>query len=153
MKKLTIIGVLVVSLLGTLFHFMYEWIPLFIFPMNESIFEHCKLIIFPFLIFYLCCIPFYKEDKGELISYFVSAIFLSIAIIIVGYYTYSGIIGYDIDAVNIILYYISVLIGFILIYKKKTFVSFSNSVIFLLIMIILVTVFSFYPPSLSFFKG
>ncbi|MDE5856157.1 MAG: hypothetical protein K2H06_03825, partial [Anaeroplasmataceae bacterium] len=80
-------------------------------------------------------------------------IFLSIAIIIVGYYTYSGIIGYDIDAVNIILYYISVLIGFILIYKKKTFVSFSNSVIFLLIMIILVTVFSFYPPSLSFFKG
>ncbi|MDE6408507.1 MAG: hypothetical protein K2K48_06640 [Anaeroplasmataceae bacterium] len=153
MKKLTILGVLVVFSLGTLFHFMYEWVPFFIFPMNESIFEHCKLVLFPFLIFYLCCLPFYKENKGVLFSSFFSAILVSIAIIVIGYYTYSGILGYDIDAVNIILYYVAVLIGFLLIYKKKTFVSISNSVVFLLIMIVLFSVFSFYPPNLSFFKG
>lgn len=153
MKKLTIIGVLVVSILGTLFHFLYEWIPIFIFPMNESIFEHCKLILFPFIIYYFCCLPFYKEDKGVLFSSFISAILVSIMIIITFYYTYSGILGYDVDGVNICLYYIAVFIGFILIYKKKTFVSFSNSVVFLLIILILFTLFSFYPPNLGFFKG
>ncbi|MDE6660891.1 MAG: hypothetical protein K2J93_03580, partial [Anaeroplasmataceae bacterium] len=120
MKKLTIIGVLVVSILGTLFHFMYKWIPLFIFPMNESIFEHCKLILFPFIIYYLCCLFFYKEDKSRLFSSFVSAILVAIGIIITGYYTYSGILGFDVDAVNIILYYVAVIVGFVLIYKKKT---------------------------------
>lgn len=153
MKKLSIIGVLVVSALGTLFHFMYEWLPLYIFPMNESIFEHCKLILFPFLIYFLGAVFFYKEDKMQLFSSFFSAILISIAFMIVVYYTYSGILGYNVDAVNIILYYISVGIGFLLIYKKKTFVSFSNSVVFLLILFLLISIFSFYPPNLSFFMG
>ncbi|MDE6655489.1 MAG: hypothetical protein K2J85_00690, partial [Anaeroplasmataceae bacterium] len=108
MKKLTIIGVLVTSVLGTLFHFMYEWVPLLIFPINESIFEHCKLIIFPYLIFYFCSIPFYNEDKTALFSSFVSAIFTSLAIMIILYYTYSGFLGFNVDAVNIIIYYIAV---------------------------------------------
>ena len=71
--------------------------------------------------------------------------------VIVSYYTYSGFIGKNIDAVNIILYFIGVAIGFVLIYKKKTLFSFSNSVIFLFILLTLVTLFSFLPPNLSFF--
>lgn len=153
MKKLTIIGVLVVSALGTLFHFMYEWVPIFIFPSNESIFEHMKLIVFPFILYCLCCMPFYKEDRGQLFSFFVSAIFVSMSIVIVSYYTYSGFIGRNIDVVNILLYFVAIIVGFVLIYKKKTLVSFSNSVIFLIILCALITMFSFYPPSLSFFKA
>lgn len=153
MKKLTILGVLVVSALGTLFHFTYQWVPIFIFPSNESIFEHMKLIVFPFLLYFLGCLFFYKGDKASLFSSFVSAILTSILVVIVSYYTYSGFIGKNIDVVNIILYYVSILVGFIWIYKKKTLVSFSNSIIFLLVLFILVVVFSFYPPNLSFFRG
>lgn len=151
MKKLCIIGVLVVSALGTLFHFAYDLVPFFVFPQNESIFEHMKLIVFPFLIYYLGYLPFIKEKRGELFASFISAILLSMGFVIVSYYTYSGFIGKNIDAVNIILYFIGVAIGFVLIYKKKTLFSFSNSVIFLFILLTLVTLFSFWPPNLNFF--
>ncbi len=152
MKKLTLIGVLVVSALGTLFHFLYDWMPIFLFPKNESIFEHMKLILFPFLLYFIGCMFFFKGDKMALFSSFVSAILTSILVVIVSYYTYSGFIGKNIDWVNILIYFISIGVGFVWIYQKKTLVSFSNSVIFLLMLLILVGVFSFYPPNLSFFK-
>lgn len=152
MKKLAIIGFLSVSALGTLFHFMYEWLPIFIFPSSESIFEHMKLVLFPFLLFIATVLPFYKEDKGVLFSSCVTAIFISMATIIVSYYVYSGFLGFNVDAVNIILFYAGILVGFYFIYKKKTLISVSNSVIFLLIALILVVVFSFYPPDLGFFR-
>ena len=142
MKKLTIIGVLVVSALGTLFHFMYDWLPIIIFPQNESIFEHMKMVI---------SLPFYKGDSKELFASFFSAIIISMFFIITSFYTYSGFIGKSYDFINIILYYIAVGLGFILIYKKITLVQFSNSVIFAIILLALVILFSFYPPNLSFF--
>ena len=53
--KLEIIGFIFTSVLGTLMHFFYEWsndnsiVGLFC-PVNESPFEHLKLLFFPFLI-------------------------------------------------------------------------------------------------------
>ena len=99
------------------------------------------------------CLPFYKEDKKRLVSSFIFAIFVSIAFIIVAYYTYSGFLGFNVDAVNIILFYLAVLLGFFFIYKKMTPIGFSNGIIFLMILIILTVVFSYYPPDLSFFRG
>lgn len=55
MKKLkccTIIGIIFVLVLGTIFHFLYEWtennfvVGLFA-PINESVWEHMKLVFFP----------------------------------------------------------------------------------------------------------
>lgn len=48
LKKLKIIGVLVIFLLTVLYHFLYDWFPNPIFsvllPVNESIWEHMKLL-------------------------------------------------------------------------------------------------------------
>ena len=120
MKKISVIGFIVVGVLGALFHFAYEYVPLFIFPRNESIFEHTKLIIFPMLFYYLGLLFIRKIDKKRLFSSFITAILLGIGIIVVGYYTYSGIIGDNIDFINISLYYVAILCGFIVIYKEKT---------------------------------
>ena len=49
--SLTIARILSVSLLGTLLHFTYRWSgrnPL-IAPVNESVWEHMKLLFFPML--------------------------------------------------------------------------------------------------------
>ena len=52
----TIIGVIFVSAAGTLLHFVYSWtgnnsiIGLFA-PVNESTWEHMKLLYFPMLLF------------------------------------------------------------------------------------------------------
>ena len=54
LKKLKIINVVIFFLLSFLWHFMYDWLPCFFtsifFPVNESIWEHMK-IIFGVIIF------------------------------------------------------------------------------------------------------
>ena len=105
MKRLCIIGFIFVCLLGTLFHFMYDYVPIFIFPKNESIFEHTKLIVVPMLIYYFICFV-YKVDMVKLLSLFVRAILVVILFVVVSYYLYSGFLGFNIDVVNIIIYII-----------------------------------------------
>lgn len=151
MKKEALFGVLMVCAIGTLFHFIYNWIPIFIFPQNESIFEHTKLVIFPFIIYGIYYLIRNKQDRRITFSSLISAIFVAIAIIVMGYYTYSGFIGKNIDAVNIILYYIGVIGGFLVFYKKKTLFSFYNSIIYCMILFIMIVVWSYFPPDLAFF--
>ena len=95
---------------------------------------------------------FYNGDRGELIPSFFTAILASSFFIVSAYYTYSGFLGYNIDVVNIIIYYFSVILGFFIIYKKMTLFSFGNSVIFMIILFILVGVLTYYPPNLAFFR-
>ncbi|MDD7025196.1 MAG: DUF6512 family protein, partial [Oscillospiraceae bacterium] len=55
LKCYTITGILFVIITGTISHFVYEWsqnnfiLGLF-FPVNESTWEHMKLLFFPMLI-------------------------------------------------------------------------------------------------------
>ena len=53
-----IIGIIFVSAIGTLWHFVYEWsgqnfIVGFFFPVNESTWEHMKMLFFPMLLYSL----------------------------------------------------------------------------------------------------
>ena len=107
MKKLCIIGFLIVSILGVIFHFMYDYLPIFIFPKNESIFEHTKLIIIPMLI-YLFIVIFCVENKKKIFASFISAILIGVFITVVSYYTYYGMLGFSVDWLNIVIYFISV---------------------------------------------
>ncbi|WP_286082764.1 DUF6512 family protein, partial [Parablautia intestinalis] len=56
LKQYTAIGIIFVLLAGTLAHFVYDWsgnhavIGLFT-PVNESIWEHMKLLFFPMLLY------------------------------------------------------------------------------------------------------
>ncbi|MBQ3253766.1 MAG: hypothetical protein IJA65_04335, partial [Acholeplasmatales bacterium] len=77
-----IIGYIVVSILGVLFHFAYDFFKMdilkIIFPSNESIFEHTKLIIFPPLIYMIFDLFIYKNRKGVFQSYVTGVIVGSI---------------------------------------------------------------------------
>ena len=55
-RKHTLVGIIFTSLLGTLSHFLYEWtgyntIIGTVTPVNESIWEHLKLLFFPVVLF------------------------------------------------------------------------------------------------------
>ena len=72
LKKIKIISFFIIILLSVLFHFLYEWFPniifSIIFPVNESIWEHMKLLysgfiiwgIFEYIILKKCNITFYN---------------------------------------------------------------------------------------------
>ena len=56
LKAYTIVGFFFVLILGTLFHFLYEWtnqcyIVGFFAPVSESVWEHMKLLFFPMLLY------------------------------------------------------------------------------------------------------
>ena len=54
LKKWKVISVILIFLFSSLFHFIYDWFPTFFtslfFPVNESIWEHNKIIVMSFLV-------------------------------------------------------------------------------------------------------
>ena len=154
-------GFAVVSLLGTVLHFLYEWLgePLWVAPfsgVNESTWEHMKLLFFPMLIFAVFQSFFFREYGGFWcikLRGILSGLF-SIPIL---FYTYNGAIEKSPDWLNIVIFFISVAISFC--YETKLFrsgkvkcKSTKLAITVLIVVITLFVTFTFYPPSLGIFR-
>ncbi|MHA1185824.1 MAG: DUF6512 family protein [Candidatus Heimdallarchaeota archaeon] len=83
--------------LGTLFHFMYDWIqwpPIgWLFPVSESMWEHTKLGFWPAILLYGIEFGFYGRKVKKFIIAKVEAIFVSIIAMLAFYYTVQGAFG------------------------------------------------------------
>ncbi len=146
--------------MGTLGHFLYEISGKkmgigFFFPVNESTWEHLKLLFYPALVYFGAeYILNYKNNKNY-ISASVISIFIGITSIIVLFYTYQGVIGRNIDFINISIYYISVIITlvfqYILFKNHKCNCNQNLFLIPIILTVILFALFSFNPPKLGIF--
>ena len=82
-------------------------------------------------------------------------IIISMIFTIIAYYTYSGVIGKNIDVVNIIIFILAVIIGQYVSYKKLKSKFYCNNLVAIIILVIIYLyflVFTFYPPQLGLFK-
>lgn len=161
LKKWQIIVTIVCIILGIILHFTYEWslensIIGILSATNESTWEHLKLVFYPMYI--MAIIGYFiigKKYKNYWFSQ-LKGITLSMAFVIVVFYTYTGVIGKNISFIDIITFIISILIGEYVIYKtirnKKDFNREKISVIFLIILTLLFIVFTFYPPKIAIFE-
>ena len=111
-KSWQFITVIICIVLGIILHFIYEWsgenmlVGLFS-AVNESTWEHLKLLFYPMLLttiigyFYL----------GKSISSFLCAktigIIVAMCFTVVLFYTYTGILGTNVDFLNIAIFFIS----------------------------------------------
>ena len=116
-------GFAVTSLLGTILHFLYDLTnesPL-IAPfsaVNESTWEHMKLLFFPMLLFAIVQSFFYKNEpnfwciklKGTL---------MGLSLIPIIFYTYNGVIGKSPDWINIAIFFISAAVAYV--YETRKF--------------------------------
>ena len=88
MKKIKIIGIFLIFGLSVISHFMYEWFPndifSILFPVNESIWEHMKLIVTPVLVFSLIEYIIYLK-KGITFNNFILSYSISIILGIILY--------------------------------------------------------------------
>lgn len=155
------IGFVFVSVLGTLLHFVYDWtdkkiIASLFSGVNESTWEHMKLLFFPLFVFALIERFFFKERNDfwcvKLIGTLTGLLLMPII-----FYTYNGVFGQSPDWVNITIFFVSAAVVFILenqIFKnnilKCRFPSFAFSV--LCVIGLLFFVFTFYPPQIPLFK-
>ena len=118
-------GFAVTALGGTLLHFLYEWLgeAAWIAPfsgVNESTWEHMKLLFWPMLAFAVAQ-RFFFGDRRDFWCVKLRGILLGLILIPVIFYTYNGAIGKSPDWVNIAIFFIAAALVFI--YETRRFRS------------------------------
>lgn len=86
LKTIKVIGVFGIFLLCFLFHFLYEWLPnsLFsiFFPVNESIWEHMKLIYTSFVVYGIIDYILLNKNKIQFNNFLLQLFIIPIIAII-----------------------------------------------------------------------
>lgn len=120
-----LIGFGVTSLGGTLLHFLYEWLgeAKWIAPfsgINESTWEHMKLLFWPMFI-YAMVESFFFREREDFWCVKVRGILIGITLIPIIFYTYNGVIGKSPDWINIAIFFICAATAYI--YETRMFKS------------------------------
>ena len=156
-----IFGFAVTVLCGTILHFLYDWLggALWIAPfssVNESTWEHMKLLFWPMFIYAAFESLFFKGYRNFRCVKLYS-ILIGIFSIPLIYYGYNGVIGKSPDFINISIFFISAAIAFIysaLALKKCDASCRSKGLDFVLLCSIslLFVIFTFKTPTLNIFR-
>lgn len=161
-----VIGIIFIFGLGALWHFIYQWsgncgIIGLIAPINESVWEHIKLSLFPTIMWWVLAYFLFKNkieiNKNRwflaMLTSLISAIILMPSI----YYLYNS--GFNINnfIVDIILFLIVTILSQLMawhvyIHARSTF-PFWISITFALIIIMAFAVLSIHPLSLPIFNS
>ena len=156
-----LMGFAVTALGGTLLHFLYDWFggALWIAPfsgVNESTWEHMKLLFWPMFIFAIVQNFFFRERK-DFWCVKLRGISLGLMLIPIIFYTYNGAIGKSPDWLNIAIFFISAAVAYV--YETR---QFNNKTIFckcpkrafgvLCMIAVLFVIFTFITPEIGIFK-
>ena len=153
-------GFAVTSLLGTLLHFMYDWSgeAVWIAPfsgVNESTWEHMKLLFWPML-FFAIFESFFFKDYEDFWRVKLRGILIGLSLIPLIFYVYNGVIGKSPDWVNISIFFISAAIAYAYEWRhlkicKNEYESSRYPLIILLVIALLFVTFTFNTPRLGIF--
>ena len=155
-----LIGFSVAALGGTLLHFLYAWLgeAAWIAPfsgVNESTWEHMKLLFWPMLLFAIVQSAFFRE-RGDFWCVKLRGILLGLGLIPVLFYTYNGVIGKSPDWLNIAIFFASAAIAYA--YEARRFKkgvpckSARLAIGLLVALAVLFAVFTFATPVLGIFR-
>lgn len=102
---------------GTLLHFLYEWTggSMLAAPfsgVNESTWEHMKLLYWPLFLFALVQRLYFREQKNYWCVK-LPEILLGLILIPVLFYTYNGAFGQSPDWINIAIFYVTAAVVFL----------------------------------------
>ncbi|MBO5733486.1 MAG: hypothetical protein J6R66_01170 [Clostridia bacterium] len=166
MKKLLkgwqIGGFIFTVVAGVILHFLFDWTnkSVIVAPfsaVNESIWEHMKLLFFPMLVFAFVESGYIGKDYESFWCTKLIGIVLGTVLIPVLYYTINGVLGTTPDWVNIAIFVVSVAIGYLaetLILKKGNLSckSPAGAIAVLIAVAILFVVFTFATPQIPIFQ-
>ena len=149
---------LLTSLAGTGLHFLFDWIPTpltaLISPINESVWEHLKLLFWPMLAGAVF-LSRKAQNKERFWSSFFIALLATPALLLAIFYGLKAI-GIESTALDITLYYICMFFGYYLarwIYRKKKPEKVGGFVLmFLILYVASLVLFTFAAPDLPIFR-
>ena len=104
---------------GILLHFVYDWsggnqIAAAFSGVNESTWEHMKLLFFPVFLFTVVQVCVMARNYPNLLAVRAVSILVGLALIPILFYTYTGVLGYSISWVNIGIFALAALGMFLL---------------------------------------
>lgn len=155
-------GFLFTSVLGTFLHFLFDLtggsvLAALFSAVNESIWEHMKLLFYPMILFALVEYFVWGKQRQDFWCRKAEGIFPALFLIPVVYYTYTGILGISADWFNITIFFLAA--GFA--FRRET-LSFlgenpclltpAASVFLLLLMAAGFTLLTFHPVKIPFFR-
>ena len=149
---------LLTSLAGTALHFLYDVLPTpltaLISPINESVWEHLKLLFWPMLVGALF-LSRKKENKERFWSAFFIALLAAPALLLLSFYSLKAF-GIESTALDITLYYICMFFGYWLargLYTKGKPEKIGGIALMLLILYVSsLVLFTFAAPDLPIFR-
>ena len=157
-KKFVIINTIVTFLLGFIVHGMYTWFPSFItsiFPVNESLYEHVKLVYLSPILSVLIVGIFYHYKINNIFYGMLISIIFNILFFYMLYLPIYYLLGNSM-IMTLIVYFISIVASnyiYYLIIERRYLRNYNLiSLIISILGIIFLTYFSYYPPRVDFFK-
>ena len=156
-------GMVFTFFFGVLLHFVYDWsrnslLVAFIAPTNESLFEHLKLLLTPFLLWALVEYAYYGQYMHAFVPGKVIGLWLGFLLMIGLHLLYTSLLGKSVVWVDIGIFAVAVFAAFIVAEFCMTLEFFDLAgleVLFdaLLVLTFMVfAVFTVYPPHHWFFR-
>lgn len=161
LKKYTIIGIIWGLIAGTLSHFLYDWtknnyIVGFFTPVNESVWEHIKLLFFPALLYSLVMIVKFRPKYPCITSALCFGILTGALCIPLFFYAYTYVLGKNFLILDIGTFILSTGIAFWLSYKltlSRRLESYTPLLCILVCMLFAAFfLFTYHPPNLTLFQ-
>ena len=155
-------GFIFTGILGTFLHFLFDStggsiLAAFFSAVNESIWEHMKLLYYPMLLFALIEYYFWGKNDKPFWCIKLMGFLFGLMLIPMLYYTYTGILGVSADWFNITIFFLAAGAAFCLetkLFQSKFSCPFPSGLAFVLICLVAVifTVLTFAPPQIPFFQ-
>ena len=161
MKKWQLGGFLFTSVVGTLLHFLFEWtgeniLAALFSAVNESIWEHMKLLFYPMLLFSLFQYRKWGREREDFWCVKLRGILWGLLLIPVLYYSYTGILGVKADWFNVTIFFLAA--AFVYWFearqfsKNRTCKGPGPAVAGLVLIAAVFTLFTFRPPHIPLFR-
>lgn len=120
MFKKVLINSIIIFLLSSLIHSLFNYLPIFpisiLTPVNESVFEHMKMIFTAYMLFTLIIWLFYKDKPHNFVALNTFGSLINIIIFLIIYLPIYNIFGENM-IVTLSLFFISIFITNLLMYK------------------------------------
>ena len=154
-------GFVFTAVLGTLLHFLFDWtggnvVAALFSAVNESIWEHMKLLYYPMLLFAFWEYRFWGQEIPGFWCIKLAGTLLGLGLIPVIYYVYTGIGGVNADWFNVTIFFLAA--GAALWTETKLFQkgalwgSCKLAPILLLLIGVAFTLLTFWPPRIPLFR-
>lgn len=158
-----IAGFLFIGLIGAALHFTFEMsnyssmTVAYFSAVNESTWEHLKMVFFPGLVFALIEYTYVRDVVNNYIIAKVVGLLIMPLVITIGWYIYAPILGRSYFPADLFLFYLAVFIGQVVSYRLLTRPPLEKkytqtAIVVFIVLFVAFSTFTFFPPRIFLFE-